>query len=60
MTTLRNGVGAFSSVKLNAAAIINDLAIDELTGEHGLDWFWSTASPAEKLNDFNSTTEQLN
>ena len=60
VTTLRNGVGPASSVKLNSAAIINDQAIDELTGNDGLDWFWSSAFPADTINDREFSVEHVN
>ena len=58
--TLRNGVGPASSVKLNSAANIHDQAIDELTGNDGLDWYWSTAFPADTINDRELSVEHLN
>ena len=55
VNNLKLGVGPNQSVKLNAAAILDDAVTDQLFGNEDLDWFWArTSGPAltvDQLSD---------
>ena len=55
INNLKLGIGPNQSIKLNAAAIIDDNIIDNLFGNEDLDWFWArTSGPAltvDQLSD---------
>ena len=63
INNLRAGVGPAQSVKLNAAANLDDAIADVFSGKDGLDWYWAltSGSPAaiDQLTDL-VTGEQIN
>ena len=61
ITNLRTGVGASGTFKLSTLTLLTDssTAIDTLTGEQGLDWFWKFTG--DVVGDLNTGgTETLN
>ena len=51
INNLRAGVGPAHSVKLNAAANLDDAIADVLSGKGGLDWYWALTSGAPAAID---------
>ncbi|MFN9268285.1 MAG: beta strand repeat-containing protein, partial [Planctomycetaceae bacterium] len=61
ITNLRTGVGASGTFKLSTLTLLTDssTAIDTLTGEQGLDWFWKFTG--DVVGDLNTGgTETVN
>jgi hypothetical protein len=53
IATIRAGVGPNKQYRLDATTVIDDQAVDVLTGNGGNDWFWATTSGPfkDKLTD---------